>query len=180
MKTIEEVKGRCRILSKDDSDDKREHWLWGGATREGVCNIHAPDYTKDQSGETLRVQTGTRAVWHMKHGKPMAPGHRAFRTCAYLLCVNPACVCAGTVQDHLGLIARTGRFKGSAKRRSANLVNGTKNRKVTAPVFAHILSSGESTKELAARLSIHHDTINLYRSGKKIAPGHNFFGGLVR
>lgn len=172
MKTLAEMKGRCRI-------DDEGHWIWTGAgAEEGRPRIHAPDYTR---GGAMRVQNAARAVWHAVHKCPLPEGHRAYNSCGNTLCINPKCIKSGTAKEQGAALTELGHLQGQMHRILVNRRNNQANVKVTPEIAAQINESDEPNTVLAERLGLHHATVGLVRMGKKpmLQPIGGFFSGLV-
>lgn len=171
MKTLEEIRQRCVIT--DDG-----HWLWKGSTRpDGRPNIWAPDYTKEGQ---MRVQCGTRAVWHCSTEKPIPEGYRAYGICEHKTCCNPKCIRCTSEADFGAWLRSTGKYKGDVRRILANRAIA-RSRSVLSPErIAYIQASPKVGKELAAELGISAQTVSKARRGDCIAfQGANPFLGLV-
>lgn len=172
MKTLADMKGRCRI-------DDDGHWIWTGAgAEEGCARIYAPDYTR---GGVMRVQNAARAVWHAAHQRPLPDGHRAFNACGNLLCINPKCIKSGTAKEQGAVLTELGHHQGQMHRILANRRNNEANRKVTEEIAAQITESEEARAVLAERFKLHPETIRLVQQGKKpmLRPIGGLFSGLM-
>lgn len=158
---IEQIKDRCRI------DEFTGCWLWTGAKSSGWPRIWAPDYTL-HSGE-LRTQTGRRAVWHVKTGKPIPSGWRVFGTCQARNCVNPAhMICEPTAQQGQK-VAASGKLKGNIRRITANRATGRKRSSLSPALIAEILESPETGLQLERRLGVSRTTVSRVRTRKALA-----------
>lgn len=175
MISLDEVKSRCII----DSDDIDSCWLFQGAAYEGLPRIHAPNYTRDPTGQTLTTQGGRRAVWHIQHAKAFPKGWRTWSTCDIPGCVNPAHIGAGGLKAYGLAVARSGKYRQVPKRMLANQRNSGLQRKVTREVADAILASNDDNHTLAARHGLHHATVSRVRNGHCQVPG-NFFQGLMK
>lgn len=179
MRSLNEVKDACSIITADDSDDGREHWIFKGACHEGSPRIHAPNYSKDPTGNTLTTQAGRRAVWHLVNKKALPKGWRVWANCLEPSCVNPACVGAGNLAAYGRSVVKSGKYRNVPKRMLANRRNTDLQRKITRAVADDILGSDESNIVLAARHSLHKETVSRVKRGKCKVPG-NFFQGLMK
>lgn len=168
---IEDIRARCRI---EDG-----HWIWTGATSDGHARIWAPDYTL-HAGE-MRTQTGRRAVWHVKTGKPIAAGWRVFQTCTMPGCIAPHCVEARPVSKQGEIVAASGKLKGRISRIKANRATGRTRSHLTPELIAEIQGSNEKGQQLAARLDLCRTIISKVRRGKALAfePVGGLFSGLL-
>lgn len=171
MKTISEIKGRCRI-------DDDGHWIWAGALWEGFPRIYAPDPAR---GGIMRTQTGARVVYQMKTGKPIPEGLRAFAKCGRMACVRPDCAVIGTTKEWGEAISATGRHKKQMHRILANRRNVAKSVKVTPEIAAEIIARTEPYHVIAADLGLCEETIGLVKRGKKplLRPLGGLFTGLL-
>jgi hypothetical protein len=171
--TLDDIKGRCRI--------EGECWIWTGAlSGKRWPRLHAPDFTNHKGAK--HVQSGRRAVWHVKTGKAIPNGWRVFGTCGEDVCMNPAHMkCQPTAQWGIQLAA-SGKLKGVTKRIVANRLSGQK-RSHLDPEKLHLIRSSEKTGlELAAELGLSRSTISKARTGKATAytPVGGLFSGLMR
>lgn len=173
MRQLQDVRAKC---SKKDG-----HWIWNGAVSGGLPRIYAPDFTADATGRTLKPQVGPRAVWHMKHKRPVPQGMRVFRTCEHQLCVRPECVEARTCADHGKAVAEQGTMKGQIKRIIANRTTNRARSDLTSEKVATIMASQKSGLELEAELGVCRTTISRLRTGKPSAfdPVATVFSGLL-
>lgn len=173
MRTLEEVRGNCRI-------DEEGHWIWAGALWKGKPRIYAPDHTR---GGAMQVQSGARAVWHLMNKKPLPNGYWAFNTCSRPACVAPKCVDAGTTEDHGQNITAKGHLKGKINRTLANRRNAAKRSKVTPEMEAEILRRAESETygAIAADLGLCPETVGLVNRGQKplLRPLGGLLSGLI-
>lgn len=173
MRTLEQVKGACRI-------DEEGCWIWGGGcSNDGSPRIYAPDWTS--SGGAMKVQMGRRGVWHIAHpGQAMPQGHRAYGTCRKPLCVNPACIEAGPMREFGELIAREGWLKGRISRRISSRKTGRARSVMTPETIAIAQASDLSCAELAALLNVSPATAHRARRGTLVAfnPVGGFLDGL--
>lgn len=176
MKSLDDIRARCKIIPAHDSDDGKEHWVFQGASTNGVTQVYAPNFTRDPSGQTLSVQSGMRAVWHLLHCKALPSGWMAWARCAVPGCLNPDCITAGTHKAHGRALTRTGRWLNQPARMVANQINSDRQRKVTRSVAADILGSNDTNLALATRHSIHKATVSRVRRGLKKLPGNPFQG----
>lgn len=171
MKTLEEIRQRC-VITEDG------HWLWKGSTRpDGRPNIWAPDYTK---GGQMRVQCGTRAVWHCATEKPIPKGWRAYGICEHKTCCNPKCVKCTSEAEFGAWLRRTGKYKGDVRRILANRATA-RSRSVLSPErIAYILASPKTGAELALDLGISEQTVSKARRGEAVVfQGAGLFSGLM-
>lgn len=175
MRTIEEVQGRCRI-------DEEGHWIWTGSTRRGSPNIHAPNFTADDTGKTCTVQLGRRAVWHIITGKPIRKGRQVYQTCGHALCLRPSCLACGTKADQGRMVSTSGRERGKENRIQAGRANCASQRKVTPTMHTRIMADlaiGVPVHIVANKHDLHRDTIRRVRMGRSTAAA-NPFAGLMR
>jgi hypothetical protein len=177
MRTLEEIKGRCRLEPGDN--EGQEHWIWTGATRGGSPSIHAPNYTADPGGQTMTVQLGRRAVWHIVHKQPIRRGQQIHETCGRRLCLNPACMVSCTKSKHGRLVAESGRERGKINRILASHKNCMKQCKVTPEMIADAFAM--KVLDAAAKHGVDRDLIGRIRNGRSIAlRPSNVFAGLMR
>ena len=171
---IEQIKDRCRI------DECTACWLWTGAKSSGWPRIWAPDHTLH--GGELRTQTGRRAVWHIKTGKPIAAGWRVFGTCTARNCVNPAHMVCEPVAVQGQKVAASGKLKGNIVRITANRRTGRAKAGLDAETRKAVRESEESGLALAARLGCSPQTISRIRNGRDLSfqPVGGMFTGLLR
>lgn len=167
---LDEVRDRCRILLAEDSDDGRAHWLFAG------IRIHAPDFSRDPTGQTLLPQRSRRAVWHLLHGRPIPAGWRVWSKCQVPNCIHPDCLACGNYKRYGQSVARSGHHRGVIHRALASRRNGNLQRKVTPAIAADIQSSNDSGRALAARHQLHPSTISRVRRGQLRLPGNPFQG----
>ena len=170
---IEQIKDRCRI------DEFTGCWLWTGAKSSGWPRIWAPDYTL-HSGE-LRTQTGRRAVWHVKTGKPIPAGWRVFGTCTARNCCNPAHMVCEPVAVQGQKVAASGKLKGNIVRITANRRTGRTRAGLDAETRQAVRHSEESGLALAERLGCSPQTISRIRNHRDAAfqPVGGMFTGLM-
>lgn len=172
MKTLDEIRGRCRITEDG-------HWLWAGSLRpDGRANIYAPDCTNGG----MSTQPGPRAVWHCKTGKAIPKGWRAFGTCDERACCNPEHVACASEKTLGRWVAKKGILKGQTKRILANRAIGRARSKLTPELIAEIQASSETGVALADRLGLGTTLVSKARRGKAIAfagAGAGMFSGLI-
>ena len=168
---LSQLRERCRV---EDG-----HWLWTGATSDGVPRIWAPDYTK---GGKMASQTGRRAAWHLKQGKPLPEGWRVFGTCTEPACVNPAHAVARPVDEQGAIVAESGKWKGSVRRIAANRAIGRRRSSMTPELFETIKTSKKTGQQIARETGLCRTTVSRVRSGKATAfePVGGLFTGLLR
>ena len=171
MKTLEEVKGACRIAAGG-------HWIFASGRNSVRPRIQAPDFTVDPTGNTRTIQQGRRAVWHIHTGQPIPAGHLICSQCFVPGCIRPECLLCLTPLERGALVRSTGRYRGTMDRKLANRRGNLSKRKVTDALAAEILASPESIKDLAARLQLHRNTVSRCRRGI-IASVPNMFAGLM-
>ncbi len=158
MKSIDEVKGNCRI-------DDDGCWIWaGGCGAHEIPRIYAPN----AAGE-MTVQNGRRAVWQMLNpGQSLPNGVQVFGTCGKARCVNPACATEGSIADRGKLIAANGWLKGRIETRLAARATGRARSVLTAEMRRAIDASNEPSLHLARRLGISVQTVSKYRRGQLV------------
>ena len=174
MITLKKIKARCDLIGG--------HWLWNGAVSGGVPNLWAPDYTA-KGGENA-TQRGPRAVWHLKHRKPIPEGSRIFRkaTCQEPLCVNPTHVECLPCKEWGARMADSGIWRGNLKRSIASRRTGRARSKLDAQKLEIMRNSPEKTgRTLARELNASRSAISRFRSGKALAfePVGGLFTGLL-
>lgn len=172
MITLEDVRNACFI-------DCESHWIYRGTHVGDAARIHAPNFTKDPSGQTQTVQTGRRAVQHIVTGKPIPKGWRTWSRCGVARCIKPECIAVGSIAAYGAFRRRNNLDKGNPNRIAANRKNSDLQRKVTRAVADDILQSDESNTALADRLGLRQETVSRVRRGLSKAPG-NIFQGLMR
>lgn len=175
MKSLSEVKGRCRITDTGC-------WIWTGAATLERPNVTAPDYTR-HAGKQVS-QTGRRAVYHLMHRKPIPEGYRLFSIpeCKESRCVNPAhAECLPTAEK--GRRRReSGEWRGSVKRiTSVRRVSRTKTR-LTPELVRLIQQSDKTIQQLSRELGINRTTVSKTRRGLLMCfePVGGMFTGLFR
>lgn len=197
MKTIEEVRDRCRV------DEITGCWVWTGAMSGGIPRIYAPDLLATErrldaalqeafamKRPTARIkvailqamdpimesQAGRRAVWQMAKGRGVQDGYQVFNTCLNELCVNPAHMRCGTGLEVGRFTAKVGRYKGQPARMLANRRIARKRTSVTPEHAREFLLSPETGLEIAARLGYSRTIVSKYRAGH--ATAHSTIGSL--
>lgn len=151
MKTIDEIKGRCRI------DEFTGCWNWAGAMVGGKSpRIWQTEDGKDKS------MPGRRAAW-LARGRELPSGWRVYGTCESLTCVNPAHIKAGPVAEFWEYIKATGSQRGNINRIKANRLNGRKRAALSPDQVAEVITSNETGVALAARFGVAATTISEYR-----------------
>lgn len=162
MRTLEEVRGNCRI------DDITGCWLWAGGKYGTLARIYAPDWTSADGA--LRPQAGRRAVWHIRNpGKKLAPGVMVFGRCNCDLCLNPAHEFVGTRAQHGEMVKKAGRYRNQLKRIVANRKTARKLSTITPEIAAEILASDEGHTEFARRTGTSREIVRRVRSGRPMA-----------
>lgn len=170
--TVEDLRGRCRMVE--------DHWLWAGAaTADGSPRIWGPDHT---NGGKLSTQTGRRAMWHVKTGKPIPSGWRVFGKCDEPLCINPAHLVCRPVAEQGAHVAKSGRLKGVMRRITANRTTARKRSTLTPELIQLIRSSTKTGKQLQAETGVNRTTISRLRTGKAVAfqAVGGMFTGLIK
>jgi hypothetical protein len=167
IRTLADIRDRCYLVDG--------HWIWKGAysKQQQQCRIWAPDHTK---GGKLASQPGPRAVWHAKTGKPIPEGHRVFRNCTELRCINPDHVVCLPTAENGRRIAASGRWKGVAARVVANRAINLRRSTVTDEALALIMSSDLTGREITERTGVSRTTISRLRSGKSVKAVGMFAG----
>lgn len=171
--TLDDIKDRCHI-------DDDGHWIWKGALSEGKWpRIYAPDHTKE--GSPMVTQTGRRAVWHLKTGKPIPAGWRVYGTCREDRCLNPAHSKCGPTADWGAHMTTSGRYTGSIRRRIAGRKTGLKATTLTPETYLEAITSNEMAKTLAERLGVLPQTISKARNGRLVCfeSAGGLFSGLI-
>lgn len=171
MRTLDEVKGRCRI-------DDDGCWIWAGAVGCSMPRIYAPTHDG-----RMATHCGRKAVWQIEHpGERLPAGHLVFGTCGKDMCVNPACSRVGPKRLQGRLIARKGWLKGNARTAIAAREVGRRRSVLTAEMVAEIQASDETGLALAARLNVSHQTISKARRGELVCfqPVGGLFSGLMQ
>ena len=171
MKTITDVKGRCRI-------DDEGHWIWTGANIDGKHpRVVGPDHTR---GGTY-TQTGKRAVWHMVKGRPIPAGWRVYSTCNVPLCLNPNHIACGPGTEVGQHWRETGVHKNSIAHKLANRKTSRARSTLTDEKAAEILASNESGAALCRRLGVSRNQVDKLRRGRPqaIQPLGGLFSGLL-
>lgn len=170
MRTVDEIKGRCRVTEDG-------HWLWAGSVRPcGSPNIYAPDYTH---GGRMAVQYGYRAMWHCMTGKPIPKGHRVFSVCEEKSCVCPDHLVLLTCAEMGARVRKSGAMKNQTKRILANRKNAMKLAKMTPEILAYIRNSDETGVALAKELGVCDSVISKARRGAYTFMRGNIFSGLI-
>lgn len=171
---MDDIKGRCRI------DELTGCWLWVGAKSEGWPRIWAPDHTNH--GGDLRTQTGRRAAWHVKTGKPIPAGWRVFGTCDSRDCCNPAHMVCEPTAARGQKVAASGKLKNNIRRIAANRKTGRTRSSLSPELIAEIRESTETGLQIERRLGISRSTVSRVRTHKPLAfdPVGGVFTGLLR
>lgn len=170
---MSDIKGGCKI-------DDGGHWIWAGAqSHDGKSRIYAPDFTRDPTGNTLRVQAGKRAVWHIKTGQPIPPLHRIYSRCLVPGCHKPGCLVCETEQQYGARMRKTGHLRGSLLRSLISRRNGAAQRVISDEQLAEIMEGKLTDGAMAEKCNVNRCTIAKYRRGlSKSVPNH--FQGLMR
>lgn len=156
MRTLEEIKGRCFI-------DEDGHWLWRGATRDGVPFIYAPNFAQ---GGKMSTQCGYRAVYHCEKGVAVPKGHRAFNTCGNPACLNPAHIRCASNAAYGRYVRSKGTSKGQVRRILANRATALKRAKVTPEMARYIVDSPKSCAKVGAELGVSGYLVWRVRNGR--------------
>lgn len=157
MRTIDEVKGACRV------DDITGCWIWTGAVDRGVPKIHAPDWSGHNGA--MKTQTGQRAVWHITKQRYVPKGWRVYSTCRTPCCLNPEHLkCASQTQWGRDSAA-SGALKGNIKVRTHIRKMSQARSVLTAETYAEIMVSDERPVDLARRLGISAKTVSKAKTG---------------
>jgi hypothetical protein len=176
MRTLEDVRGRCRI------DAITRCWEWTGASHKGIARVYAPDWTILDGA--LRPQAGRRGVWHIQNpGKGLPSGWRVYGTCDIDLCLNPAHAEAGPAKAQGAQIAQSGRYKGQMARILANRANGRKRSALTPELVTDILGSDETHAAAGRRTGISEDVVRNVRTGRGarcLQPLGGMFSALIK
>jgi hypothetical protein len=172
MRTIEEVRGRCRI------DDITGCWLWTGATDRGQPKIYAPDWTNRDGA--LTTQTGQRAVWHMLNQHAIPKRWRVYSTCRTSCCLNPEHLKIGSQTEWGRDSSAWGELKGNIRVQIRNRRTGRARSDLTPETYAEVLASNEKGVEIARRLAISESTVSKARTGAIVCfqPIGGFLSGL--
>lgn len=175
MRTLTEVKGRCRV---------NEHgcWLWqGGMTNQGTMpNIYGPDYSRKAGG--MSYQSGPRAVWHMKTRGPIADGYKVYRTCCDGHCVNPAHLECIAVSEWGARKKATGEWRGVTARVVANRKSSRARSWVQdASILALAANTVGPAREVAQQFGLSRSMVDKLRRGEHTAftPVGSVFSGLM-
>ena len=168
MKTLDEVKGRCRI--------EGDCWIWTGALSDGVPRIFVPG-----NDGKMRSTPGRRAVWMMNAGKAVPNGWRVFGLCDEKLCLNPAHMICEHPRRRGAKVAAAGTLKGQVKRILANRANGRSRAKYSADLVTTVLSSDKSGAQIARELGVSHQWVSKVRRGQVLGsmPVGGLFSGLL-
>lgn len=181
MRTIEDIKAKCRIEPGDK--EGQEHWIWEGAlNKTGHPACYAPSYTKDPTGNTMTVQNVGRALAHIQKRAPLRKGIQYISTCAEKRCVSPDCVKGMTRKAWGRLVRETGREAGQVKWTLSNLKSWDKRgRKITPAAAKRILSSDKDPKALAVELDVDTSTVRKVLRGRAhVQTSVGMFAGLMR
>lgn len=187
MRTIDEIKGRCRIEPGDKPGT--EHWIWQGAydrkPKNGIVYetpvIRAPDFGRDPTGQKTYVQYGPRAVYNVAHGKAPAAGKRTYSTCQVHGCISPHCVRAMRPTAWGKLVEADGRFKGPEWSVLHQRLWDKRGRKVSDAQVVELATSPRRVEDLAVESGLNPATIYRYRNGSsrgRVVTG--VFSGLLR
>lgn len=171
--TLDDIKDRCTV------DEDTGCWHWKGALSEGKWpRIHAPNHRKP--GSPMEVQTGRRAVWHVKTGVAIPENHRVYGTCTDPQCLNDAHMRCGPPRDWGKHLAKTGAYKNKVTRQIASRRTGRARSVLTADLIAEIQQSTESGREIVRRTGLSDQTVSKARNGKVVSfqPIGGFASGL--
>ncbi|SDX13662.1 hypothetical protein SAMN05518669_103374 [Variovorax sp. YR634] len=173
MRTLEEVRGRCRI------DELTKCWLWAGAVDRGQPKIYAPDWTNRDGA--LTTQTGQRAVWHMLNHHAIPKRWRVYSTCRTPCCLNPAHLKIGSHAEWGRDSAALGDLKGNIRVQIRNRRTGRARSELTPETYTEVLLSNEKGAEIARRLAISESTVSKARTGALVCfqPIGGFLSGLT-
>lgn len=151
MKTIDQIKDRCRV------DEFTGCWNWAGAMGQGKY----PRIWQTEGGEE-RSMPGRRAAW-LALGRELPSGWRVYGTCDSLVCVNPAHMKAGLTAEFGAHTRATGKQKGNINRIKANRMTGRKRAALQPEQVAEVITSNETGLALAASHGVSMQTISKYR-----------------
>ena len=157
MRTIEEVKGFCRV------DDITGCWVWAGAIDRGVPKIYAPDWSAHNGA--MKTQTGQRAVWHITNRRFIPKGWRVYSTCRTACCLNPQHLKAASNAQWGRDRAATGELKGNIKVRTHVRKLGQARSELTHETYIEVMTSTEKGVDIAKRLGITESTVSKARTG---------------
>lgn len=169
MRTLEEIKGRCRI--EHDADGRELHWIWTGARdgRHGLPVVRAPDYGRDSTGQQTWVMSVRKAIFMVTRKRPARSDRQFFQTCTVDGCVSPECTSMTTKKHGGAHVSRRimANPQALAKMSAAALRTWDKRgRKVSDSVVREIVMAGDGHKEAAARYGIDPSTVWEYRTGR--------------
>lgn len=174
MSALERIKGSCHI------DEITGCWIWMGALSAGrYPRVHAANLSK---GGVMQVQTGARAVWQASTGKPIPQGHRVYHaSCTNERCICPAHLACGPTTEWGKALSKQGKWKGQAKRISANRAIGRKRSVVSLDALRDIQASDETGRAMALRLGLNESVVSKARRGelKSLQVLANPFAGLL-
>lgn len=172
MRTMAEIKGYCRI-------DDDGCWIWGGAKSDGWPRIYAPDYS-NRDGAAC-IQPGRKAVWHVRHKKPVPAGYRVYSTCQVLDCVNPNHAVCMTPAEWGKRTADSGNWKGNLRRIAVNRQTARRLSVITPELIALVTNSDKKGVELAKEHGVSKSVISKIRTGnaKAFQPVGGLFTGLL-
>lgn len=151
MKTIDQIKDRCRV------DEFTGCWLWAGAMVGGKY----PRIWQTEDGED-KSMPGRRAAW-LALGRELPSGWRVYGTCESLSCVNPAHIKAGLTEEFGAHTRKTGSQRGNINRIKANRMTGRKRAALQPEQVAEVITSKETGLALAASHGVSMQTISKYR-----------------
>jgi hypothetical protein len=173
MRTIEDVRGACRI------DDITGCWVWTGAVDRGQPKIYAPDWTAHNGA--MKTQTGQRAVWHMGNQHAIPKRWRVYSTCRTVCCLNPEHLKVGSQKEWGRDSARWGFLKDDVRVRVRNRRTGRSRSELTPETYAEVLASSEKGVVIAKRLGISDSTVSKARTGAIVCfqPIGGMFSGLL-
>lgn len=182
MRTIEQIKGNCRMEPGDRPD--HEHWIWQGAYALSDNGKHRTPmvWAMDLAAGKMRTQSVPRALHQMRTGKPLPDGKTPRQMCTVPGCVHPDCWQVmsrrqyGAWQRETGFLAtRHNYFESNRK------TWDTRGRKVSHEAAQRIVSDPRVGREIAPEHGVTISTINRYKAGRLGARQRaGVFAGLLR
>lgn len=149
VKTLEDLKARCEIDGK--------HWIWAMNSMSGNSAVPQSYY----QGKNIAAR---RLGW-MLAGKPLKDGHLVVGTCAYSLCVNPACCKSAPKSKVNELAAKAGKFD-TVQRKVASRESAVHRRKFTPVQVMQILADQRTHTDIAKEWNVRRQTISLMKARK--------------
>lgn len=173
MKTIEDVRQRCRI------DEETGCWHWGGEMKSGKAGSRVPAiYLFDSLRQKHRVMSGPLAILELT-GRRSTAKTMGWRGCLCDDCLNPKHVMGGTRVEFGSFVRAAGLFKNNPARFAANRKSARERSPMTPELAAEIRGSTLTGRELAAKHGLKVRHVSSIRTGARwkneVLPGASVF-----